>query len=457
MRMRKFTVTGLFDTFDHEVAFNLDEGITLMLGENGMGKTVMLRMIKALFEKDFLFLFGTPFEQVQIEFENGSLWRVRKRSEEEEEEVISIFLVNAKNIQQGSIEVSSKELLTILKELNNRRVIRHIESEFEIFFHSDLSSSGDNKSWSQLLELLKTERSGLHPMLERARRKLKRTFQQLPDWYRTWVEELPIFLIETQRLILLSDDEPSPFEREGHRYQETVLAHAQDLKHEIQSKIAQSAELATQLDQSFPLRLTQLSQGSNPADEIAIERRLAELKEKRNFLRGLGLYQGQQEDSMLQGANTDFMKPVMQVYAEDNHKKLAVFDELAAKIDLFQRIINSRFLYKGVKVSKEEGFAFYSTLNQKEIPLSALSSGEQHELVLFYQLLCNIQPNSLILIDEPEISLHVSWQNHFIDDLKEVIKLNPIDILIATHSPSIVGSHWNLTVELKGINQEAIV
>jgi predicted ATP-binding protein involved in virulence len=152
------------------------------------------------------------------------------------------------------------------------------------------------------------------------------------------------------------------------------------------------------------------------------------------------------------------MKPVMQVYAADNLKKLAIFHELAQKIDLFQRIINSRFLYKEIRVDKTFGFALFSTLNpKKEIPLSALSSGEQHELVLFYQLLFDLQPHSLILIDEPEISLHVSWQNHFIDDLKAVIKLNPIDILIATHSPSIVGSHWDLTVQLKGVETEASV
>ena len=45
MRLKRIFVQGLFDTFDHDLSLNLEGGITLMLGENGMGKTVMLRML----------------------------------------------------------------------------------------------------------------------------------------------------------------------------------------------------------------------------------------------------------------------------------------------------------------------------------------------------------------------------------------------------------------------------
>ena len=104
-----------------------------------------------------------------------------------------------------------------------------------------------------------------------------------------------------------------------------------------------------------------------------------------------------------------------------------------------------------MSIDKKTGFVFNSSITNKNIPLSGLSSGEQHELVLFYQLLFNTEPNSLLLIDEPEISLHISWQNHFIDDLRDVIKLNNFSAIIATHSPDIINKNWDLTVKLKGI------
>ena len=82
---------------------------------------------------------------------------------------------------------------------------------------------------------------------------------------------------------------------------------------------------------------------------------------------------------------------------------------LAEKIDLFRSIINRRFKHKRMSVSKEKGITFTTDSGQ---PLSAtnLSSGEQHEVVMFYELLFKVREDSLILIDEPEISLHVAWQ-----------------------------------------------
>ena len=103
-------------------------------------------------------------------------------------------------------------------------------------------------------------------------------------------------------------------------------------------------------------------------------------------------------------------------------------------------------------VGKEKGFAFFTPTNDS-LSVTRLSSGEQHELVLLYELLFKVEPDSLILMDEPELSLHVAWQSQFLKDLQEIIKLVPLDFLIATHSPDIISDRWDLTVELKGPQQ----
>lgn len=80
--------------------------------------------------------------------------------------------------------------------------------------------------------------------------------------------------------------------------------------------------------------------------------------------------------------------------------------------------------------------------------VTELSSGEQHEIVLFYELLFKVPENSLVLIDEPEISLHIVWQKEFINDMSEIVRMRNFDILMATHSPQIVNGNWDITVEL---------
>jgi predicted ATP-binding protein involved in virulence len=69
-------------------------------------------------------------------------------------------------------------------------------------------------------------------------------------------------------------------------------------------------------------------------------------------------------------------------------------------------------------------------------------------LVLLYELLFLVSPDSLVMIDEPEISLHVAWQQEFLNDLSTIIDQTLFDALIATHSPQIIHDRWDLTVEL---------
>ena len=82
------------------------------------------------------------------------------------------------------------------------------------------------------------------------------------------------------------------------------------------------------------------------------------------------------------------------------------------------------------------------------LALEALSSGEQHELVLHYDLLFRVRPNILVLIDEPELSLHVAWQKRFLPDLLEIVATARFGVLIATHSPYIVGDYSDLMIGL---------
>lgn len=155
--------------------------------------------------------------------------------------------------------------------------------------------------------------------------------------------------------------------------------------------------------------------------------------------------------------DNETLKYVLKLYVEDSFEKLKIFDGLSRKIEILLDVINKRFKHKKLFIDKKKGFLLKSTIllddngKPNEIPLDKLSSGEQNELVLFYELLFKSKNDSLILIDEPEISLHISWQNSFIEDLKEISSLNNLEILIATHSPGIISNNWDLRVELKGI------
>ncbi|MFG1993408.1 AAA family ATPase [Actinoplanes sp. NPDC048988] len=90
-----------------------------------------------------------------------------------------------------------------------------------------------------------------------------------------------------------------------------------------------------------------------------------------------------------------------------------------------------------------------------ELSADQLSSGEQHELVLIYDLLFNVGPKSLVLIDEPELSLHVAWQQRFLSDITQISDINGLYFVVATHSPQIVHKNWSRMVALGSVDETA--
>lgn len=90
--------------------------------------------------------------------------------------------------------------------------------------------------------------------------------------------------------------------------------------------------------------------------------------------------------------------------------------------------------------------------DDKRLPLEGLSSGEKNDLIMFYHLIFDsyYDPKKkidLVLVDEPEISLHITWQHEYIDRLLDICKLNDAQAFVATHSPDIVNGHFELLCE----------
>jgi len=81
-RLAEFTIAGLFGLYDHRIAFNLDERITIIIGPNGRGKTVCLKFIEAFFRKRFSFFAEIPFRDAEFIFTNGSRIKVERSDDE---------------------------------------------------------------------------------------------------------------------------------------------------------------------------------------------------------------------------------------------------------------------------------------------------------------------------------------------------------------------------------------
>ena len=126
-------------------------------------------------------------------------------------------------------------------------------------------------------------------------------------------------------------------------------------------------------------------------------------------------------------------------------------NELQERIETFMGIIAPKLRNKKFRIDRNNGFIFEKTNgNPGKLEPAALSSGEQHQLVLFYELIFKSEDNPLFLIDEPEISLHIEWQRQFLQDISKITNLGGYTFVIATHSPHIIHNRRDLAVALEG-------
>lgn len=100
-------------------------------------------------------------------------------------------------------------------------------------------------------------------------------------------------------------------------------------------------------------------------------------------------------------------------------------------------IKNAKFLKVYLDLNPDVSLIVRSTHGR--LPFHELSSGEQNRIGLALKIISYAEDNSLILIDEPEISLHLKWQMEFHAFLKEIMSAyKSYHVVIATHSPVIV-------------------
>ncbi|MGD0953460.1 MAG: AAA family ATPase [Methanotrichaceae archaeon] len=269
-----------------------------------------------------------------------------------------------------------------------------------------------------------------------------------PQWLVNIKNTIKIYFIETERLYV-NIETGSDEDRNSRTL--SVLNYSKEIGMLIQANLAKYGEKSQSMDRTFPFRLINITDPFVLTPE-KLKQKLNELEDKRLQLVDSALLDT--EDPLdpidlreLFKKIDESNRNVLSVYIKDVEDKLGIFDELNGKIILLKRIINNRFRYKKMLINKQKGFVFKTNAGDIISP-SQLSSGEQHELVMLFELLFKVSPDSLILIDEPEISLHILWQQQFLKDLQEITTLGKFDVIIATHSPEIIYNRDDLAVEL---------
>ncbi len=401
----------LFGVFDYEINFK-KSGVTIITGPNGFGKSTILKSIDAFYSIDIMFFSRLDFEKISFfsSVDEEPIF-IEKKGEE--------IIINGLKINVNDLEDE------IIRKYRRAYYHRIDESTWmdrrtdEIISKNDIIQSYiQNNEMDDEIEIQSTD------------------FFKLKEKIKCYSGETKF--IKEQRLLR---------EKFYGRHEKQTVNVIDELPDQFRKKINRVSRIysseANQLDSSYPNRLFDTKEGIKKEEYTES---LQDMNEKFEKLNKYNI-----SDIKKLGKHVAFLEEhskALKVYFSDFQKKYQVFEELIEQLDLFTDIINSRLKFKDIRISREEGIVVYKSKTNEQLRLDQLSSGEKQEIILFYELIFESDKNIHLLIDEPEISLHIEWQLRFMDDLLRIAEKKKFKVTVATHSPQIINNHWDIQIDL---------
>lgn len=424
--LRRIEIEGLFFEQDRNFNFELDlKEPTLLTGSNGSGKSTVLRILNYIATGAWNSLSHQPFVRVRLTFESDVVFAVDNGGENG----LAITLDGV------AIDVNASASLPNLDPELITRIIPNLIHSGDEFFNLD---TGTIVTTPEIIGQL--TRQGYIPEPDDT--------SDLSDF----VEGFTLLFVTDQRLVV-SEDRSSRVRRNRaiHQTESQTAAElsAHELSRQMDSALSSYARESQRLDRDFPQRVVSaMAQASE--EEVPIERLqqlLSDVEAERIALQRVGLLPKDLsasafQDLPLQDPN---VRPVIETFVTDTKKKFEVLADLRERITLFTEFLNQHYENKRVIPTTRGGFrVVIDGEDDRTIRPRQLSSGEQQILVLAYEILFRAEPGTLILIDEPELSLHVVWQDSFIDDLARMGAVRDLRFILATHSPSLIAGREDL-------------
>ncbi|MDR1715405.1 MAG: ATP-binding protein [Prevotella sp.] len=441
MKLISFEAVDIFDYLNITMKFNKD--LSIVTGGNGTGKTTAIRLMQAILTPNIPELVYIPFSRVSITFS----WKNK---------ITTITVVKDKFLEiSGNNFKPFKIEEKILKEFEymshnsdrfnyNEHIYRFgVESEiirFIIELPTPIFIGLDRRNEDPYFKDINNNIRRKAILNERYKEPLER------EIYRG---TLGISLIETEILIQdLYKRLRAVEDSLSSRLQKELIKNSFDFKDVNIDEITtfNYEESRKILDRKKEIRevLSKIT-GDDREINSKLDRLFQKLEEHLKSNKNDGHIN---LELLINLSQINSLTNVVNVIDDHNSKITASFKP----INKYLNIVNSFFIDSSKSVLVDEvGHLNVKKANSKLTSIEALSSGERHIVVIFANAMFNKMrktSNNILIIDEPELSLHIRWQEKFIDQLLNATEAKS-QLILATHSPDIVGDYKNDCISVK--------
>lgn len=437
MKLITLKIEALFNTFSYNLHFDSQDRYIILTGINGYGKTTILNMISSLANKDLYYFYTVPFASIDFGFEDGS---VLSLSSQRVDDATSTdmpvrggrrLLFDMREADGKAIGSFRLDATTIARVMKTNYHFSHI------VINNRLKEDYESKEFYQMMN----DEGLLDAIMQIAGKNAEQMMMRLDAFKASYIEAERT--VEC-RYLRPKNTVPNLEYRDSKWY---LIDHlASDFRYMLNNEYANYVTYSQKVDADF---INQAMSSSLVYDRNIYDSEMEKLCARAKELELLGLIP-YVDVKPYDEANAKMLT----AYIVAQNKKMDFYNALLSKIRLFSKLVEERgFVNKNMSVTVKDGFRFRADGNGF-IDLNLLSSGEQNEVVMIYSLVFGVGDDSMLLIDEPENSLHVLWQKKFMRTIEEVSKVKNLFVIVATHSPQIIGNRWENCCDLTELMAE---
>ncbi|WP_349886591.1 AAA family ATPase [Pantoea ananatis] len=421
----------------YNLSVDFTSGLNVIHGKNGAGKSTLIHIIANIVNGDFIRFAHLVFDEVIASFSNGLIINITRQKSESDTNIVVALSTG------DGITFTVSNALSALRELDEERYPNDVKPALIIAINQFVKVNELNTVPSSYFPAFRTmlEAWGNYAPDGYERRNYKMSYNSI---------KINKFARELFGRFLPNINYPSPFEIEDRireeirraqigiaRYESTIFSESfvkvftalinRDTVNGVapQQLLSEIEGLTTSQDSS--VKINYYEEYSKIYDEI------------RNVI--YNNYRGEMESSVA-GA--------LAVYRDALKERQLYQKQSFAEIDRYFSSVNSfledkeiDYLYDMEKRNPRIGLKFPDDTWSS---IRVMSSGERQLLTMLYAA-SKMNNDALVLIDEPEISLHIDWQEELLE--KMLSQLSGQQIIVCTHSPSIATGYEDCMISIE--------
>lgn len=423
--MRKIESVIIEDFWgDKTVNLSFNDDINFLIGVNGSGKTTIINLIAACLNADFSTLDKAQFSRIRVDFffdsekKNDKTYiEVVKKEKPDSPYPNIIFNIKLSNETKARTfrlnELEEELLFRYPHELRRQRL--HMSGQVNRDINLSLQSFV-NLTWLSIHRTSRSQNQDEKSFESSIDQKIKELSSDLIKYFGVLDKRYSIETEKFQKNVFLSLIEGE---------NQVNLLQTDDLDSQKEKDSLRQIFLLFKLQESeFSKQLDKHFKGFDDAKRTLEDTKSIGL-DKLSFLLG-----------------TRRIHSIVQEWISLNEKKNNINKPKVTFIEELNKLFQRKELY-----INEKNELLVRTQSGKEFNLINLSSGEKQLLIILGESLLQENKSHIYIADEPELSLHVDWQEKLVNSLKGV---NPnSQIIFATHSPDIVGRHSNYVLHVE--------